>query len=221
MKLDLHTHTLHSRDSNIKPETYVMTYKKLGIVPAVTDHNTIGAWNELKQLSKKHNIPVIFGEEVKIFEEKKCIGELLCFFLEKEIQPGELWTVIEDAKSQNAFISVAHPFDKFRNSFKYLEEVAEKKAVNAVEVFNARSYTEKANSKALDFAVAKELGTTAGSDSHIAGEMGKAFVEVNADSLEEARKLLEKGKVKVHGRRSSILPHFKTQLVKHGLMKDV
>lgn len=220
MKLDLHNHTNQSKDANIYPETFLRTAQQLGIGVAITDHSSIQAWDSLKLHNKTYKIPLVLGEEVMTKnEEGKRTGEIIGLFMNTFVKDGTPGEVIDALRDQDALITVPHPFDTFRNNLKELELYYKK--VDCVEVFNARSYTAGANEKALAFAKEKGLGMTAGSDGHTVKELGHAYVQNDeCDTVEEMRKAILKGKVKIVGKRSGPMPHIKTQLIKANILKD-
>ena len=98
---------------------------------------------------------------------------------------------IEALKAQNAFISVAHPFDTYRGSTwrpGALEEIIPH--IDALEVFNARCLVKAFNDNA--YRVAKEYGLAkmVGSDAHAIVELGRASMVMSefsdADGLRAA-----------------------------------
>ena len=115
MKIDLHTHTRYSKDSASKPEKVVKTAKLRGLDGvAITDHNSIKAWKEAKEASRKHKFPVVLGEEVKVSVAGHKKGEILGLFLTEQIKSRHPMEAIDEIKSQGGIAIVAHPFDKSR-----------------------------------------------------------------------------------------------------------
>lgn len=218
MKLDMHLHSNHSADAISTPQTIMQIAKKLGVVVAITDHNTTSAWPIFQKLSKEMDWPIIFGEEIKILENKKCVGEVVGLFMKKEVRPGPFELVFDQLHEQNALAMVVHPFDIFRNEFKYLDQALKK--IDLLEVFNSRTTLESHNKKAKDYAQKHNLSQTANSDSHTPKEIGTSYTEVNADTLEQARKELVKGNTNPVGKKSPFTVHFTTPLAKMNLIKD-
>jgi len=195
--------------------------KKSNIVPALTDHNTTSGWNSFRKEAKEAGIEVILGEEVRVYENGKCKGELLGLFMQEEVKKGEIGEVLDALKAQDALISVAHPFDSLRKAlFCRLEKPEEfLKKVDAVEIYNSRSWTRSANWNAGEFASNLKKPFTAGTDAHFSIELGNAFLKADANSLEEARKQILKGKCDFFGRMSPRRIHVYTQLAKLGFFK--
>ncbi|MFH1240703.1 MAG: PHP domain-containing protein [Candidatus Diapherotrites archaeon] len=217
LRIDMHMHSHYSCDAITKPETMIKTAKKKNLGIAITDHNNCKAWGELKSLAKQHNVPLILGEEIKVFDKGKVIGELLGFFMNHEAEPAPYLDVIDALHAQDAFVSIPHPFDTFRKPFQRIEQVKHK--VDAVEIFNARGYTKSFNEETKEFVEKNKLAFTAGSDAHTPEEIGNAYIEAEATDLEEFRKLLKKGNVKYNGELAPFTVHIKTQLAKYGILK--
>jgi hypothetical protein len=78
-------------------------------------------------------------------------------------------------RAQGAFISVSHPFDSARSGSWLTEDLlAILPQVDAIETFNARCFTPRANEQALEFARQHNLAGTVGSDAHTLRELGRA-----------------------------------------------
>lgn len=183
-RLELHCHTIYSKDSLTTPEKLLEGCRHKGIDQvAVTDHNSIEGALKARQVAPEM---VIIGEE--IYTTK---GELLVFFLKEEI-PGNLSPreTITRLKDQGAFISVSHPFDQQRGgSWKENDLLEILPYIDAVETFNARCLLPSYNQDAKRFAEKHGLLETVGSDAHALPELGKATIEIadfsDADSFRE------------------------------------
>ncbi|MCX6801954.1 MAG: PHP domain-containing protein [Candidatus Diapherotrites archaeon] len=215
MKIDTHIHSVYSGHAALRPGTIVDFCKKNNIVPALTDHNTTAGWASFSKEAKKAGVPFIPGEEIKVFENGKPCGELLALFLQEEVKKGEMPEVLDALRAQDAVVSAAHPFDFFRKALFFREKRREfAKKLDCIEVFNSRSYMDSFNRKAADFAKKKKMPFTAGTDAHFSIELGNAFMETDADSLDAARKNILKGKCSFKGRLSPRRIHVYTQLAK-------
>jgi hypothetical protein len=169
LRVEFHCHTIHSEDSLTKVETLLAACRKKGIDRVViTDHNTIAGAREAQALDPEQ---VIVGEEIMTQE-----GELLTAFVKEEIPEGlPALEAIARLREQDAFISVSHPFDRLRwGSWAQqdLERIAP--LVDAIEIFNARCLSPRANVQAKEFAQVHSLLGTVGSDAHAAFELGTA-----------------------------------------------
>lgn len=219
MRIDMHIHSCYSHDAVSKPETIVKTAKEKNLVALITDHGNCKAWAEISKYAKQYDVPFILGEEIKVYDNGKMVGELLGYFMDTPLEKGEYPEVIDKLRAQDALISVAHPFDTFRKPFRRLEEV--KNRVDAIEIFNARGYWGSFNKKTRTFVEKNSLHFTAGSDAHFPEEIGNAYIELEASGLEEARKLIKKGRVTYYGKLAPFTVHIKTQLAKRGIIKPM
>lgn len=179
-RLEYHCHTVYSKDSLTRPATLIETCRKKGLTRVViTDHNTIAGAQVAQQIDPEF---VIVGEEIMTQH-----GELLAAFVKKEVPAGlEPKEAIARLREQQAFISVSHPFDQYRNGHWEEEDLLEiVPLVDAIEVFNARCIVPAHNQLARDFAEKHQLLGTCGSDAHAAFELGRAtlLMEPFTDSL--------------------------------------
>lgn len=219
MKLDLHNHSKYSPDAITEPKHMLWLAQQQNTGLAITDHHTLNAWPEFKELNKKFQVPIIFGEEIKIYNDsKKCVGEIIALFVQELVKPGPVHRVIDDLQAQDALMSIAHPFDPLRNNCKVLEEIVHR--VDCIEVFNSRMNWKGPNEKAQAYAKKWKKGFTAGSDSHIPFEFSHACIEVQSNDLEDARKEIRKGAVSFSGVLTNPIAHVYTQLAKRNLIKD-
>ena len=182
--IEFHSHTIYSKDSLTTPETLINTCRMKGIDRiVVTDHNTIAGAIKAQEIDPEL---VIVGEEIMTTR-----GELLAGFVKYEIPKGlEPIEAIERLRDQDAFISVSHPFDRWRNGHwerDDLDEIAP--LVDAIETFNARFMQPSFNEESDVYAKTMGLQATVGSDAHHPMEIGKATLTVplfeDAASLKE------------------------------------
>jgi hypothetical protein len=86
---------------------------------------------------------------------------------------------IEILRSQDAFISVSHPFDVFRSGHWELDNLLKiVPYIDAIEVFNSRCMFPRFNTQAQEFALQHHLLGTVGSDSHHISEIGTATLSL-------------------------------------------
>lgn len=221
MKIDFHIHSLHSGDAISTPKSIVENALRKGLgAIAITDHDTVKAWKELNALGRKANLLVVQGEELRLFEGKKFVGELIGLFLTEGIKSRQYLGAMDEIHSQGGIVAVPHPFDVFRNNFKRLNEAVKLKKIDAIESINARCFAEGFNAKAKKFAEKNSLPQIAGSDAHFPEEIGSAYTEVQAQSLEDVKRMIKKNSTKIFGRKSSIKFHLKTFFAKNNLVKE-
>jgi predicted metal-dependent phosphoesterase TrpH len=185
LRVEFHCHTVYSKDSLTRPDELLAACRRKGIQRvAVTDHNTIVGALEAKQLDPQR---VIVGEEIMTTR-----GELLAFYLEEQIPPNlSPQETIQRLRDQEAFISVSHPFDRFRHGAWDERDLLDiLPLVDAIETFNARCMLPSFNREAEEFARQHGLPGTVGSDAHLRYEVGRAAQILpefhDAQSLREA-----------------------------------
>jgi predicted metal-dependent phosphoesterase TrpH len=142
-------------------------------VLCVTDHNAIKGAVELAG-----HLPcrVVVGEELRTHA-----GELIGLFLTERvpfgISPRE---AAERIRAQGGVVYVPHPFDPMRRNLAEaaLEDLAGAGLLDAVEVWNAKTSLRSLQERAAEFARRHGLLAGAGSDAHVPGALGAAFVEM-------------------------------------------
>jgi hypothetical protein len=184
-KVDLHSHTLWSKDCLTRFETIIRLCRLRDVDRiAITDHNTAQGALAMQQLAPDL---VIVGEEIMTTQ-----GEILAYFVRESVPAGLTpLETIRRLRDQGAVISVSHPFDRLRKGAWHEHELLEfVDQIDAVEVFNARCLFAEDNAKALAFAQAHNLSGTAGSDAHSRPEYGQAMLRLppfhDADSMRAA-----------------------------------
>jgi predicted metal-dependent phosphoesterase TrpH len=200
--IDFHCHTHVSKDSLTTPERLISAARQKHLDRVVvTDHNSIAGALAAHALDSER---IIIGEEIMTTK-----GEILAAFVTEEIPRGlSPEETIRRLRDQGAFISVAHPFDSWRNGAWKLEDLLEiTPLVDAIEVFNARCTAREDNQRALEFARQQHLPGTAGSDAHAAFELGKArLVLPEFYGPEMLRQVIQQGQVQ--GGLSPFWVHF-------------
>ncbi len=222
MLFDLHLHSAYSLDALTKPTSIVKKCKKNNWGFSLTDHNNMRAYaskNPIQKIAKKEGVFMIPGEEVKIFEKGKCVGEVIGYFLNEEVKPSNFEEVIDDIRSQGALLSCPHPFDWLRNNLTRFEK--EWKKFDCMETYNARSYYKSLNNKSAEFAKNKKIALLGVSDAHTPEEIGNGLTEINAVNENEFRKQIKKQKTKpIENYKAGLWDHFQTQLAKKNLVKN-
>ena len=195
-RVELHCHTHASGDSLADPRRLLAVAVEKGIDRlAITDHNTTAGALEAAALDPER---VIIGEEILTTE-----GELLAFFLREGVPPGlSPLETIARLRAQGAAIAVSHPFDYLRKGA-WREASLERilPLVDALEVFNARTWDARPNRRAAEWARRAGLPGTAGSDAHAPFEVGTAWTRLAPFHDAESFRLALRT-ARVEGRRS-------------------
>jgi len=221
MLLDLHVHSCYSEDSATKPSDLVRRAAERGFGFAATEHNNCGSWTEFLNLGKKFNVPIVLGTELKVFREKKLLGEILCLFLKKPVETRNFFEAVAQTHEQGGIVVAAHPFDIVRKPFfRGFDELPKlKKHFDAIEVFNSRTIVKKFNNRAKKFAKKNKMPMVCGSDAHTLNELGNSLTEVKAKNLDEAKAEILAGRTRLHCRSSSIFVHSHSTMARIGLKK--
>ena len=192
-RVEFHCHTIYSKDSLTRPRNLLEACRRKGIDRVViTDHNTIAGARAAQVLDPER---VIVGEEIMTTR-----GEILAAFVTEEIPRGlSPQETIRRLKDQDAFISVSHPFDRWRNGSWREEHLLEiLPQVDAIEVYNSRCMLPRFNREARHFVEEHGLAGTVGSDAHATFELGRSLMILEPfDGPEGLRKAIRNGKQKV------------------------
>ncbi len=171
LRVETHCHTIFSKDSLTTPEHLLETCRRKGIDRVIiTDHNTIAGARAAHALDPER---VIVGEEIMTTR-----GEILAAFVQEEIPSGlsPAETILR-LRDQGAFISVSHPFDRWRNGSWLEQDLLDiTSRVDAIEIYNSRCMLPAFNSEARRFAAEHALAGTVGSDAHAAFELGQSLM---------------------------------------------
>ncbi len=134
----------------------------------VTDHNVASGAFKMAEMAPDLVIP---GQEILTTR-----GELLAFFINEEV-PAHLppLETIARLRAQGSVISVPHPFDPYRKGhWTDVDLRVILPHVDAIEVFNARCFSQSVNERASAWARKEEKLCTVGSDAHSYRELGRA-----------------------------------------------
>lgn len=170
-RVDLHTHTWHSLDSWMSPQSLVDRAREAGLDRvAVTDHGTIEGALEARKLDPAR---VIVGQEIR------CDGgtELIGLFLREQIPMG---LPVEEVRTrihaQGGLVYAPHPFAYGRRAAWHASRAIA--ASDLVEVFNSRAFLPVWNRTAARTAAHREIPAFAGTDAHFPWEIGRAYTRV-------------------------------------------
>jgi predicted metal-dependent phosphoesterase TrpH len=202
-KVDLHSHTIFSRDCLTRPEDLIDQARAIGLDKlAVTEHNNLAGALYAKKLDPDL---IIVGEEIKTTH-----GEIIAYFVREEVPPGlSPQETIRRLRDQGAVISIPHPLDSMRRSAMGLANVLTIiDDVDALEVRNARCVRSPDNDAAIGLATQHNKLLTAGSDAHTLAELGQCHLLLPpfADNAESFRLAL--AQAQPQGQVSPFWPHF-------------
>lgn len=175
-----HVHTWHSFDGLLPPWAYLAHARRAGLdFLCVTDHNTLAGARAVAAANRDPSLEVVIGAEYAT-ERADVIG----LFLREEVSSRRFDEVVSEIHAQGGLAVLPHPF---RHRAGVLDDEIFA-AVDAVEVFNARSSVDE-NALALAAAVRHDKPQLAGPDAHTLWELlrGGTLVTLEGDQpLREA-----------------------------------
>ncbi|MDO8970661.1 MAG: PHP domain-containing protein [Saprospiraceae bacterium] len=190
LRVEFHCHTSISRDSSNHLPHILQVARQRGLDRlAITDHNTIANALRAKEMDPEL---VIVGEEIKTTR-----GELLAYFVTRGVPKNvPPMAAIDLLKQQNAFISVAHPFDYRRSGWTMDELQKILPYLDAIEVFNSRCFKPSVNQAALEFTEKNKLAKMVGSDAHSQMELGLSTLKLpQFNSADELRQVIRQAQM--------------------------
>jgi predicted metal-dependent phosphoesterase TrpH len=215
-RVDFHTHTGHSKDSLLSAARLLTAAARRGLAAvAVTDHNSLGGALQALDLAERQaerfrGVRVLPGTEVMTSE-----GEIIGLLVRKEVPRGlSAEETIRRIREQGGLVLLPHPFDRIRGS-RLQQPAAERVAhlLDAVEAVNARTSLARDNAAARAFAEQHGLALVAGSDAHTAGEVGRAYLDLDEPPSGEPARLLEQiRRGRVRGGLSAPTVHVSSKL---------
>lgn len=201
-KVDLHAHTIYSRDCLTRPEALIARARAIGLDKlAVTEHNNVAGARAAKALAPDL---VIVGEEIKTTH-----GEIIAYFVQEAVPKGlSPQETIARLREQGAVISIPHPLDSLRGSAMGRENMLPIiDQVDALEVRNARCVRAVDNVAAAEMAVTHGKLITAGSDAHTLSEVGQCYMTMPPFEDNAASFLAALRQAQPQGSESPFWPH--------------
>jgi predicted metal-dependent phosphoesterase TrpH len=168
-KIDLHTHSVMSKDGGIKPEQYAhaLSTNLLDVI-AITDHNTIDfATHMQQQLGDR----IIVGEEIMTTG-----GEIIGLYLNERIKPGlSPLETIKQIKEQDGLVYIPHPFESVRHGLHpgTMDELVD--YLDIIEVCNGRAWLQNRSAQSAIWAKLNRVVGSASSDAHGSRGLGKTY----------------------------------------------
>lgn len=201
LSVELHAHSELSYDGRDPVEMLLEQAQAVGLdALAVTDHDEIDASLRAADLAEEYGLVGIPGMEVTSAD-----GHVLAIGIEEAVPSGEPFEdTLDEIRDRGGIAIVPHPFQSSRSGVAPNISTATLASADAIEVYNSRLLTGRANRKAERFARAHNRPMTAGSDAHIAEMVGQAVTRVGADerSLESILDAIRDGRTSVEGKRT-------------------
>jgi len=201
LSVELHAHSELSHDGRDPVEMLLEQAQAVGLdALAVTDHDEIDASLRAANLAPDYDLIGIPGMEVTSGD-----GHVLAVGVDSAVPPGlPFEETLTEIRDRGGIAIVPHPFQSSRSGVAANISQGELASADAIEVYNSRLFTGRANRQAGRFARTHDLPMTAGSDAHIAEMVGQAVTEVNAyhRSAEGILDAIREGRTSVVGKRT-------------------
>lgn len=214
-KIDLHTHSVASRDGGITPDQYrrVIEDGLLDFV-AITDHNKI------EQAVELHSIlgdAIIVGEEINARE-----GEIIGLFLKERI-PRDMSALetVKAIKKQDGLVYIPHPFETVRRGIPKptLEQIMD--FVDIIEVFNGRAVFQNKGPEATTIARLSNKPGAANSDAHGVKGLTSTFSQItNRPTTKNLPHLLQTAHLTMNRPPLTTLLYPKANRIRKGWKRD-
>jgi predicted metal-dependent phosphoesterase TrpH len=195
VRVDCHSHTMWSGDCTTTPQELVTAVEEAGIeVLCITDHNVIAG---AQRLAGELPCRVVVGEEVRVGR-----GELIGLFLSERVPMGlGPLDAARRIRDQGGLVYVPHPFDPMRNCLRpsEIDELVAEGLVDAIEGRNSKTSLGSLNRQATGYGLEHGLAVGAGSDAHVPGAIGAAYVVMpDFDGPAEFLAAMRQGRVVGH-----------------------
>ncbi|WP_122088474.1 PHP domain-containing protein [Halalkalicoccus subterraneus] len=202
LSVELHAHSALSHDGRDPVDLVLEQAAAVGLdAVAITDHDAFDASREAAELAPEYGLIGIPGIEIS-----SSAGHVLGLGVDERIPPGLPFEgTIERIHAAGGIAVVPHPFQSSRHGVGAKVSRDELAQADAIEVYNSRLLTGRANRKAERFARSRGLPMTAGSDAHISEMVGQAVTRVDTDGERTVDAILDAiraGHTSVDGKRT-------------------
>jgi predicted metal-dependent phosphoesterase TrpH len=202
LSVELHCHSALSYDGRDPVELLLEQAAAVGLdAIAVTDHDEIDASLEAAAKAGEYGLLGIPGTEVT-----SAAGHVLALGVDERVPEGmgfeETLTYVHEL---GGLAVVPHPFQESRSGVLANVDRDTLATADAIEVYNSRLLTGRANRQAERFANEYSLPMTAGSDAHISEMVGQAVTKVETGGAETVDAILDairRGNTTVEGKRT-------------------
>lgn len=174
-RFDLHIHSALSPDGRMTLPEIVAAARARGLSGvAVCDHDRL-----FLPPAQEDGFLVIGGEE---FSSE--YGHLLGLFLKEPVEAKGFAATVAAIHAQGGLAVLAHPFERSGDAQRLRPILP---LLDGLEVWNGRANRKRKTANAEALALAREAGLPcfAGSDAHVAREIGNGYVTLTLDELTE------------------------------------
>lgn len=172
-KIDLHTHSVASKDGGISSAEYrKILNKRIVDMVAVTDHDRIDFAQALQESLGADK--VIIGQEVTTTD-----GDIVGLYLKEAVPAGlSAAKAVRAIKAQDGLVLIPHPFETVRQGIQLptLESIAE--SVHMIEGQNGRAVVQNFSAQAIAWGTKHGKQIVANSDAHGYKGVGHTYTTV-------------------------------------------
>jgi predicted metal-dependent phosphoesterase TrpH len=202
LSVELHCHSAASYDGRDSVDLLLEQAAAVGLdAIAVTDHDEIDASLAAVDLAPEYDLLGIPGMEVT-----SSAGHVLALGVREAVPEGLSFTeTLDRIHDRGGLAVVPHPFQESRSGVMAHIDRETLGTADAIEVYNSRLLTGRANRQAERFADEYALPKTAGSDAHISEMVGQAVTRVDTKgeaSVEAVLDAIRRGDTTVEGKRT-------------------
>lgn len=217
---DLHVHSSASPDAFPSPSRIIRKAKKANIGVAIADHNEIDG--VISACKKAKNTLILPSIEVKTRE-----GVHVLFYFEKPAELEKFYhdvvlpkktsrffvdietiRLIKKARRYNCLVGFPHPYNTHEGGCMKLVfkgQIKEEDLISLADFVETKNTfcPKKANKLAARLAERYQKTATAGSDAHVARQIGTGLTLMQAESVRDVLQAIASGQTKAVGRELS------------------
>ena len=200
LSVELHTHSELSHDGRDPIELLLGQAQAIGLdAIAITDHDEIEASLAATELADEYGLVVIPGVEIT-----SGAGHVLGLGISERVPAGlPFLETLDRIRDLGGIAVIPHAFQHSRSGVAPNVTRDELASADAIETYNSRLLTGRANRKAEAFARERGLPMTAGSDAHISEMVGQAVTLIDADrDVDSILEAIRTGRTTVEGKRT-------------------
>ncbi|MFB6166015.1 MAG: PHP domain-containing protein [Haloarculaceae archaeon] len=198
---ELHCHSSLSHDGRDPIDLLLGQAEAVGLdALAVTDHDEIEASLAAVERAAEYGLVGIPGMEVS-----SAAGHVLALGVRERVEAGLSFAdTLDRIHDLGGIAVVPHPFQESRHGVLANVSQGALTAADAIEVYNSRLLTGRANRQAERFAREHGMPMTAGSDAHISEMVGQAVTNIDADepTVDGILDAVREGQTSVEGKRT-------------------
>jgi len=202
LSVELHCHSALSYDGRDPVELLLEQAEAVGLdAIAVTDHDEIDASLDAVTKAGEYGLVGIPGMEVTT-----AAGHVLALGVRETVPAGlPFEETLSYVRELGGIAVVPHPFQESRSGVMAKIDRTTLATADAIEVYNSRLLTGRANRQADRFAREFELPRTAGSDAHVSEMVGQAVTKVDTGgerTVDAILSAIRRGDTTVEGKRT-------------------